>query len=80
MTLFEMLNFNREPLKRLISAGFRPDDCRFIELYRDYTEMRKEGEKVTWIVSVLSERYAVSERKVYSIIKRFGKDCTDVAV
>lgn len=41
MTLFEILNFNRELLKRLISLGFRPDDCRYLELYRDYVQMRR---------------------------------------
>lgn len=41
--------------------------------------MRREGNKVTYIVSFLSERYGVSERKVYSIIKRFGTNCTESA-
>lgn len=76
MTLFEILNFNRELLKRLVSVGFKPDDCRFIELYRDYERMRSCGEKVTYIVSVLSERYSVCERKIYSIIKHMETDCT----
>ena len=38
------------------------------------------GEKVTYIVTVLSERYHVSERKVYSLVKRFGQHCTVGAV
>ena len=38
------------------------------------------GEKVTYIVTVLSERYHVSERKVYSLVKRFGQHCTLGAV
>jgi len=76
MTLFEILNFNRELLKRLVSLGFKPDDCRYIELYGDYERMREEGDKVTYIVSVLSEKYGVSERKIYSIIKRFRTNCT----
>lgn len=79
MTLFEILNFNRELLKRLISVGYKADDCRYIELYSDYERMRREGNKVTYIVSFLSERYGVSERKVYSIIKRFGTNCTESA-
>ena len=80
MTLFEILNFNRELLKRLISVGFKPDDCRYLELYRDYVQMRKGGDKVTYIVSVLSERYSVSERKIYSSIKHLETDCTSGAV
>lgn len=42
--------------------------------------MRGNGEKVTYIVSALAVRYRVSERKVYNIIKRFGKHCTMGAV
>ena len=38
------------------------------------------GDKVTYIVSVLSERYSVSERKIYSIIKHLETDCTSGAV
>ena len=80
MTLFEILNFNRELIKRLQSVGFKPDDCRYIELYNDYERMHKQGDKVTYIMSSLSEKYAVSERKIYSIIKRFGTHCTTGAV
>ena len=80
MTLFEILNFNRELLKRLISLGFKLDDCRYLELYRDYVQMRRGGDKVTYIVSVLSERYSVSERKIYSIIKHMETNCTGGAV
>ncbi len=80
MTVFEILNFNRELLNRLSAIGFRPDDCKYIELYAEYDGMRRRGEKVTYAVSFLSEKYAVSERKIYEIIKRFGKDCTPCAV
>lgn len=80
MTVFEVLNFNKELLKRLSDIGFKTGDCNYIELYSDYDRMRKSGEKVTYIVSVLSEKYNVSERKIYGVIKRFGKDCTTCAV
>lgn len=80
MTLFEILYFNRELIKRLQNVGFKHDDCRYIELYNDYERMRADGDKVTYIVSCLSERYKVSERKIYSIVKRFGTRCTVGAV
>lgn len=62
MTVFEILNFNKELLMRLSDIGFKAGDCKYIELYSDYDRMRKSGEKVTYIVSVLSEKYNVSER------------------
>ena len=42
--------------------------------------MRNQGEKMTYIVTALSERYSVSERKIYSIIKKFETNCTAGAV
>lgn len=80
MTLYEVLAINKEMMNRLQKYGAKPDDCRYIDLYRDYQVMRERREKVTYIVSLLSERYHVSERKVYSVVKRFGKNCTLDAV
>lgn len=80
MTLFEALKFNREPLEMLISLGGKQDDLRFIDLYTEYEVMKKQGEKTTYAVAFFSYKYSVSERKVYDVIKRFGKHCTLGAV
>jgi Mor family transcriptional regulator len=80
MTVYEILNFNRELLKRLSLTGFKLEDCRYIDLYSEYEQMRRDGDKVTYIVTCLSCKYEVSERKVYNIIKHFRKDCTIRAV
>lgn len=80
MTLYEILSINKEMINRLQEFGAKPDDCRYIDLYRDYQAMREDGEKVTYIVTVLSERYHVSERKIYSLVKRFGQHCSVDAV
>ena len=74
MTVFEILNFNKELLNRLTEIGYKPEDCKYIDLYSDYERMRRNGDKVTYIVNVLADKYDVSERKVYGVIKRFGKD------
>lgn len=75
MKIFEILNSHRELLNRLYDSGVRLEDARYIDLYDDYSRMRAEGEKVSYIVVLLAEKYAVSERKVYSLIKRFQTDC-----
>ena len=36
MTLFEILNFNRELLERLAGTGYKPDDYKYIDLYKEY--------------------------------------------
>lgn len=80
MTLFEILSLNREFLIRLYKIGYKSDDCNYIDLYAEFERMHKQGEKVTYIISVLSSKYNISERKVYAVIKRFKKDCTKRAV
>ena len=80
MKIIEVLKFNRELIKRLKIAGIRLEDEEFVDLYTDYTNLLKRGEKVSYIVARLSERYAVSERKVYTLIKRFKSDCKPLAV
>lgn len=80
MKIIEVLKFNRELIKKLKIAGIRLEDEEFVDLYTDYTNLLKRGEKVSYIVALLSERYAVSGRKVYTLIKRFKSDCKPLAV
>ena len=80
MKIIEVLKFNRELIKKLKIAGIRLEDEEFVDLYTDYTNLLKRGAKVSYIVALLSERYAVSERKVYTLIKRFKSDCKPLAV
>ncbi len=79
MKIYEILSFNKEILDRLGRAGIRPEDCRYLDLYNDYLKMKADREKMTYIVAALADRYAVSERKVYTLIARFGKECTERA-
>ena len=76
MTLFEILEFNRELIAKLVAAGVKADDCKYIDLYIEYTSMRRRGEKVTYAVTVLAVKYGVSERKVYAILKRCRRPAT----
>ena len=56
MKVIEILNFNRELLKRLQAVGIRLEDARYIDLYADYTRLLDHGEKVSYAVAVLSEK------------------------
>jgi hypothetical protein len=79
MKIIEILTFNRELLEKLRKIGVSLEDCRYIDLYNDYKIMHDKGLKVTYIVAVLSAKYDISERKVYSLIKQFRKDCKNAA-
>lgn len=39
-----------------------------------------KGDKVSYTVAVLADKYNISERKVYSLIKHFQNDCNAGAV
>ena len=80
MKIIDILKFNRELIKKLRTAGIRLEDEQFVDLYADYTFMRQHGEKVSYIVAVLANRYDISERTVYSLVKRFSSECNLFAV
>ena len=80
MKVIEVLEFNRELIKKLRKAGIRLEDADYIDLYTEYKQLTARGEKVSYAVAHLAEEYAISERKVYSLIKRFRSDCNPRAV
>ena len=45
MKVIEILNFNRELLKRLQAIGIRLEDARYIDLYADYTRLLDKVKK-----------------------------------
>lgn len=80
MTIFEILKFNRELLDRLRRAGIRLEDAGYVDLFVDFNNMVAAGDKVSYAVAVLADRYGVSERKVYSLVRRFRDNCNPGAV
>lgn len=80
MAIFEILKFNRELLDRLRKAGIRLEDADYIDLFVDFNDMVGKGDKVSYTVAVLADKYNISERKVYSLIKHFQNDCNAGAV
>lgn len=75
MKVIELLKLNRGLLDVCNEAGIRLDDVRYIDLYNDYCRMAAQGDKVSYIVASLAERYHVCERKVYALVKRYRSDC-----
>lgn len=80
MTIYEILSFNKELLQRLSESGIKTSDYRYVDLFRDFTQMVREGNKTTYAVAVLSDKYSISERKVYDVIRRLAGNCKDGAV
>ena len=81
MKIIELLKFNKELLERLKNAGVRMEDCQYVELYSEFETMRRtDSQKVTYIVEKMAEKYDISVRKVYQLMKFFNSDCTPDAV
>ena len=75
MKVVEILKLGQKWLELLHEACIKVEDVRFIELYDDYLSMLECKNKISYIVAVLSEKYRISERKVYYLLKRLSSDC-----
>lgn len=73
MRIVELIKFSRSILETLSDFDINTSDVRFIDMYADYEAMKGRGEKVTYIVEVLSERYGVSVAKVYRVLRKFRR-------
>ena len=80
MKVIEELNLNKELLKKFQQVGIRLDDVQYVDLYDEYKKMLANGDKVSYIIATLADKYEVSERKVYDLIRRFKADCNLLAV
>lgn len=74
MKAYEALRLCSPLLERLREAGINPSDARYLPLYADYARMKAEGHKVTYLVAYLAGLYAVSERKVYEVVKKMERE------
>ena len=75
MKVIEIMKLGRKFFELLQKACIKLSDFEHIELYDEYEEMLEAGLKKCYIVAYLSEKYRVSERKVWYVIKKFERDC-----
>ena len=79
MKVVELLKLEQRTIEILQKSCIRVDYVRFIPMYEDYLTMAGEY-KVSYIAACLSERYGISERQFYYLIKRLDSDCNLLAV
>ena len=75
MTVFDVLNLYQTPFEWMLDSGIHIEDVSYVGLYKEYIRMKKEGCKTTYIVVCLAEKYRISERKVYTLLKRLSQNC-----
>lgn len=75
MKVVEILKLSQNLLNLLQNACIKIEHVRYIGLYDEYVGFIKKGFKKSWAVSFLAEKYEISVRQVYYILKRFAEDC-----
>ncbi len=75
----ELLKISRFLLETLHNACIKASDVKFIQMYEEYIKMTEEKMKISYIATVLSEKYEISERQFFYLIKRLSQDCNIAA-
>jgi hypothetical protein len=73
MTVYEAIAANAELLTALAHADVTVEDVKNLPLYQDFCAMQSDGHKTIYIVASLCDKYVVSERQVWRIVKKFKK-------
>lgn len=79
MTLYDALTISGRTLAALRELGYKAGDERYMPMLRDYLEMVDRGDKITYAVAIVANRYGISERTVYNVVKRFSAHRNGVA-
>lgn len=69
MRRIDLIDFNSGLLQKLKQAGIRLDDYKYSGLYADYLELKQQGMPRKVIILTLAERYGLSDRHVYNVLK-----------
>ena len=60
MTIYEILSFNKELLRRLSESGIRVGDSLYVALFSDFQKMVMDGTKTNKPSAVLTQKYTIS--------------------
>lgn len=73
MTRYEILKTNEQLFRLLNDNGIDTKDLQYLPMVEEFRRMKSKKHKVNYIVCFLSEKYDMSERGIYKIVKRFGE-------
>lgn len=75
MKVFEAIKLTESTLIALRNANVGTGDAEYIKLYEEFRDLQGDGLKVSYCVAFLAEKYHISIRKVYDLIRKFKSDC-----
>lgn len=74
MRAYELIRWQKNTLEIMNRNKLSIHCVKWIDLYDDYADLTNKRFKTTYIVALLSERYGVSEREVYRIVKKLSQE------
>lgn len=73
ISCYMLLKLNLNQFETMSKFDLNVNDARYIPVYEEYLRMRKEGLKITHIISSLAEKHFLSESTVKRIVKRLSR-------
>ena len=75
MKVYEIVKLSQEILNVLQNSCINMGDCAYIGMYEEYESLVADGCKRSMVVSYLSKKYFISERRIYYLIKKYRSEC-----
>lgn len=73
MTTYELLKTNENMLRLIVENRIAISDVTHLQIYAQYKKMKEEGHKVGYITIHLADKYGMTDRGIYKVIKRLSK-------
>ncbi len=73
MTTYELLKSNENLLRLITENRIALTDVAHLQIFAQYEKMKEEGHKVSYITIHLADKYGMTDRGVYKVIKRLNK-------
>lgn len=74
MKAYELLNINESLLKVMDSLSLAISDVKYVPVIKEYLRLMGEGNKKTYVVQILSDKYDIAERTLYRVVDKMMGD------
>ena len=74
MKAHELISVIKTPLEILRAGNINPSSVEYLDMFYEYSQMRDEGLKKTYIVVHLCEKYKVGRTNFFELINCFDSE------
>lgn len=74
MKNYEILKMNASLLHLLNKNGVSVNDVNYIGIFDEFMNMKQQGLKVRYIAITLAEKYGMTDRSIFKIVKRMSQE------